>query len=190
MLFSASLFTISSQAQTFSRLSGTVSDPSGAMVSNAQAKLTNVGTGEIKTTKSDSTGLYVFPQVAPGVYNLQVAAEGFKSNLTTGLKIETESQARLNITLQVGTADESIVVNASNQIVETEDGSISNVVQGRQVEDMPLNGRNTMNLLGLVPGVVPESGTSGPATANSSSAGSPIGTMTLPSERVSLSGLV
>jgi Carboxypeptidase regulatory-like domain len=165
VLLAASL-NVSIWAQNAARLSGDVVDSTNAIVSGAHVRLVNEETNQVRSTLSNGSGLYLFPEIQPGRYRLEVSLEGFKRFVSTGLKIEVDQQARLDVVLAVGAVEQTVTVDASNDILDTDNGSMSEVVQGRQVEDMPLNVRNTMDLLGLVPGVVPQGGTGGPAIGN------------------------
>ena len=92
---------------------------------------------------------------------------GFKTEIKEGIDLQIEAQVTLNYALAPGAASETVTVTADSNLLETSSPTVSQVIEGRQVEDTPLNGRNTMNLVALTPGVVPQGGTNGAASNNS-----------------------
>src|SRR5580692_1217212 len=157
--------------QETAEISGKVYDPSGAAVTGAAVKIVSLETGLVRTGQTGEDGLYDFPILKVGRYDLEVTASGFKKFVETGLKLEVGQTARLDVPLTLGETKESVTVNGSTQILQTDSAELSDVIQGRQVVDTPLNGRNVMNLVALVPGVVPQGSASGAAVANTFSSG-------------------
>ena len=147
-------------------LVGQVSDQTGAAIRGASVTLTNLNRGETRTASADSTGMYRFVQLAPGRYRLQVEQQGFKSFSQAPLDITVNTTLFLATSLALGDLQENVLVQGNSPLIEASTGSIGQVIEGRQVQQMPLNGRNTMNLLALVPGVVPLGGTQGSAAGN------------------------
>ena len=136
------------------RLMGAITDSSGAAVPGAEVTITSQGTGVVWHLKTDSLGNYVAPSLPPGNYNLQVEASGFRTALSTGVVIEAEQTARLDVTMQVGTLNQSVEVTASAPLVQSETSGLGEVVGRTQVETLPLNGRIFSQLVDLVPGAV------------------------------------
>ncbi len=161
------VFTLSLPAQvTTATVSGFVTDSSGAKVPNATVTYTNTATGIVQTTQSSSNGAYRLPGLAAGLYRSTVSLAGFKTTVRDGIDLHVEDQASVDFALEVGSTTESVTVNASAALVETETPTVSQVIEGRQVEDTPLNGRNVMNLVTLTPGVIPQGATSGNTSNN------------------------
>ena len=135
---------------------GTVTDPSGAAVSGATVTVRNTGVnGDVRTTTTSSTGSYTFPEEDPGTYDVTVKAANFKDFISKGVTLDVSSNATVNAALAVGSATEQVTVEASNVQVETATGAVGNVVEGNEVRELPLNGRNFVELTQLAPGVSP-----------------------------------
>jgi hypothetical protein len=124
-------------------------------VLGAQVTLTNNGTGDKRTAITNSSGGYQFVNLPPGNYKLDVEAQGFKRYTETNVTIQVGSSTRVDAALQVGEVTQSIEVSTQTVLLETEQATVGHVVEGRAVEEMPLNGRNVLNLVALAPGVVP-----------------------------------
>jgi len=137
---------------------GTVTDPSGAAVSGATVTVRNTGTGAVRTTTTSSAGSYTFPEEDPGTYDVTVKAANFKEFISRGVTLDVSSDAVVNAALAVGSATEQVTVEASNVQVETATGAVGNVVEGNEVRELPLNGRNFVELTQLAPGVSPIAG--------------------------------
>lgn len=154
-------------AQTFfGSVVGTVTDPSGAAVANAPVTLTNTGTAERRTAQTDENGSYQFLNLVPGVYKVDVEQSGFKHLTRDEIAVRVDNATRVDATLQVGDVSQTMEVTSQTAQLQTESATLNQVVEGRQVAEMPLNGRNVMNLIGLVPGVVPQGSTQGSPMAN------------------------
>lgn len=134
-------------------LSGTVSDPSGAVVANAVVQATNEETNVAQSTRTNSAGLYSFPNLAPGRYRLAVKNAGFRESVRTDLVLHVGDTVSENIRMEIGLPTESISVTANSVLVNTEDATVSTVVEREVVENMPLNGRSFQGLITLSPGV-------------------------------------
>src|SRR6185503_12900608 len=140
------------------RIDGQVTDPNGAVVLNATVTLTNTKTGEVRTAQSNDTGGYTLTQIQPGTYDLSVKAQGFKESLSRALELSVNDRKTINIALETGAITESITVTAEAPLLQTSP-TVGDVVENRRVVELPLNNRNFMQLLTLVPGVT-GSGTS------------------------------
>ncbi len=149
------------------RLSGVVNDSSGAVVSGVRVTVTNAGTGERRTVDTDEGGLYTVPLLEPGKYEISTTKEGFRSLSRSGIELHVNESLRVDLRIEVGAVTESIQVEASQVALQTATSDLGQIVENRQVVDLPLNGRNTIALAALAAGVRPQ-GTFGanPATVN------------------------
>jgi hypothetical protein len=153
-LLTAMLATLSVHAQTTGTIVGKISDASGAGVPNANVELTNQNTGIRATAAVSAQGEYVLLRVAPGTYRLSVGATGFKTEIRNDIPILVNQTAREDFKLSVGDIATSVQVEAEIPVVQSETSSIGQVVDGSQVTQMPLNGRdNIFSLLAMAPGV-------------------------------------
>jgi len=159
-----SILTVPSFGQAFyGSIIGTVTDPSIATLRGARVTLTNVGTDERRQTLTDGEGTYQFLELVPGNYRVDVEMAGFKRATSEQIQVTVASAVRADITLQVGDVNQSVEVQATAPLLQTENSNLSQVVNGRSVEDLPVNGRNILNLVAIVPGVVPQGSTEGNA---------------------------
>ncbi len=150
----AFLAAFSLQAQTSGVIVGRVTDPSGAVVTGARIELVNQNTGIKATALASNQGEYVFPIVEPGTYRLSTSAGGFKTAIRSGVTILVNQTAREDVALEVGETASSVEVAAQAPVVQSETSSVGQVVDGEQVTEMPLNGRDSIYaLLATVPGV-------------------------------------
>jgi Carboxypeptidase regulatory-like domain len=140
-------------AQGLGSITGTVVDPTGAAIPSATVVLTQLKTGAITTVQTHPDGLYVFPSVAPADYKLNVSAPGFKKYEQSGITLQADQSLSLNLTLQVGSEQTTVSVEASEAQVNTTNGTLSQVIGQHQVTELPLNGRNAAALTTLVAGV-------------------------------------
>ena len=140
-----------------SRISGTVTDPSGAVIPGATVTATNEATGVTYAQVTTDAGLYAFPSLPIGNYAVKAESPGFKTSQVTGVVLEISKAAAVNITLQVGGRTEVITVEGAYERLETTSARIGNVVEQKAIESLPLNGRNPLSLLVLEPGVVQRS---------------------------------
>ena len=134
-------------------LSGTVTDPSGAVVSNANVQAVNEDTNVAQNTRTNSVGLYSFPHLAPGRYRISVKSTGFKELVKTGVVFHVGDTVSENFRMEIGSASDTVSVTAEAPLVNTEDATVGTVVERQVVENMPLNGRSFQGLITLSPGV-------------------------------------
>ena len=118
---------------------GTVLDASGAVVQNAAITITDVATQVEHSTRSDRAGVYVFPGLATGTYNLRVVASGFKTYEQTNIVLEVGSSIGINASLQVGAASTEVQVHSEGLALQTEDPSFKQTVDEKDITEMPLN---------------------------------------------------
>ena len=149
------LWTTSAFGQfTTARLSGTVQDNSGAAVPGATVTVEQVGTGYKQQVKSGEAGEYLFPSLPVGAYQLTVEMTGFNTYLQKGIALQVGQAATQQIKLAVGTVTQQVTVQGDTNQVTTDDASISQVIDEKSMESMPLNGREAQQLVFLVPGAV------------------------------------
>src|SRR6266478_4987308 len=135
-------------------LSGRVSDPTSAAVVGAEVVLTNVATNVEQRTKTNSAGLYVFTNVHPGTYRVAAGSLGFKTLIKENLTLHVQDEVAENFTLSLGSVSETVTVSANDLHINTQDASVSTVVDRQFAENLPLNGRSFQTLIDLTPGVV------------------------------------
>jgi len=134
------------------RLIGTIRDPSGAVVSNATVTVTDTATGRMVTEKTGASGEYAINALPIGKYHVEVKQEGFSTE-SADITLEVSQVEELNLKLQTGSAATTVDVTAEVPLVDTSTSSTGEVIQGRQVTELPLNGRNFTQLALLTPGV-------------------------------------
>src|ERR1700733_28758 len=140
-------------AQATSQLNGSVTDSSGAAVAGAQITLTEPATGLKRTTTSNASGLYQFLDVPPGDYRLETSAKGFAPYLAPKVTLVVKTPATVPIRLQVAGVAQSVTVEAEAPLINRTDASLGNVVEGNQIDELPIADRNVVQLLSLQPGV-------------------------------------
>jgi len=135
-------------------VSGIVLDPSGAVIAGADVLIVNDATAVQYPGKTNSEGYYVVPNIPPGTYRIQVSNSGFKTIIKPDIVIHVEDALAINFTLPIGAASEIVTVEGGAPIINTENASVSTVIDRNFVESLPLNGRSFNTLLQLTPGVV------------------------------------
>jgi len=141
-------------AQTTStEILGLVTDTTGAAVTGAQVTITRVATQTVLTRETNVAGEFSFPLIDIGEYTVRVEKPGFRSKTVSGLHIETQQKARVDFVLEVGAVTESVEVVANAVTLTTENAAIGQVIDNKRVVDLPLNGRNMIQLAVMVPGV-------------------------------------
>ncbi len=136
-------------AQTFGNIEGQVKDVSGAVVANASITVTNTETNVVRTSQTNSDGAYSFPALVPGTYNVQASLQGFKSESQQNLVLQVTSTVRADFTLQPGQISEKIEVNASAEQLNTDNATVGTTIEQQRIVDMPLNGRDYLQLVTL-----------------------------------------
>jgi hypothetical protein len=133
-------------------INGLVGDPSNRVIVGADVVVANDVTGVQYTTKTNGEGIYVVPNLPPGPYRLQVSKVGFKTLIKPDIVLNVQDALSINFTLPVGALYETMTVEGGAPLVNTESAAVSTVVDGRYVENMPLNGRSFQDLILLTPG--------------------------------------
>jgi hypothetical protein len=141
-------------AQSTAALNGTVTDATGAIVPNAKVVATNQATGVESVTRADTAGAYLFPSLPIGIYRLQVTAPGFQSAIVSSLKLDVATAVTQNIQLKIGEAAERIEITADAALVDSTTTSMSQVINDKTVQEIPLNGRHFTDLSLLTPGTI------------------------------------
>jgi len=139
--------------ETTGTITGLVSDTSGAVVTNAEISVVNVGTNATYKTTTNSAGNFILRTLPVGEYKLTASVPGFKRYEATNVLTQVNEITRIDIEMTVGAVSESVEVTAPVVNVNTEDASLRTVVDQRRVEDLPLNGRDPVQLMRLVAGV-------------------------------------
>jgi hypothetical protein len=137
---------------SFGRLVGSVVDPSGAAVAGATVNITDAATGRVLTVQSGGDGTFSVGQLPVGTYTVTVTAPGFKTFSATQVKIDVARDYSLNVTLEAGGVEETVTVVAGADVLNATNAELSNTVGTRQIQELPLNGRNPLALISLQPG--------------------------------------
>lgn len=136
-------------------VSGSVTDPSGAAVTSAKVLARNTANGTTREAAVASSGVYQIAGLAPGNYRLEVEASGFQKFIQSGLQLQVDERLRVDVQLKLGEISQAVEVSAQVSAVNTQDAVLRNVVDARRMTEMPLNGRNALQLVTLTPGVLP-----------------------------------
>jgi len=147
------LSAVSAQTATSGQITGNVTDPSGAAVPSATVTVTNVGTGETRTVTTSEEGNYTLANLAVGTYRLTVSKSGFKETAVSNVVVNVATVTSQNIALEIGALSQTVEITADAVQVETQTGTVGEVVSGEQVRELPLNGRSFVQLTQLQPGV-------------------------------------
>src|SRR5579864_7444207 len=142
---------------TTGSISGTLTDPSGAVIPGATVTVTNVAQGIMNKTTTDDKGVYTFPSLPVGTYDLKVEQAGFKPKSRSGLVIDIDSALQIDFTVEMAERIEEVTVLEHEVQVETASSQMGEVVTGRAMTAVALNGRSFTDLLALQPGIVPAS---------------------------------
>jgi outer membrane receptor protein involved in Fe transport len=131
---------------------GTIRDISGSSIAGAAVTVTQTGTGQTRAATTDERGDYIVTQLPIGVYTVAVERAGFKKFLQPGIRVQVDENRQVSATLQLGDVAESITVQAETAQVETRSGTLKEVIDSKRIVELPLNGRNALDLQRLVPG--------------------------------------
>jgi hypothetical protein len=149
------LFSINSWAGAGGRVSGTVKDPSGAVVADASVDVTNIATGVHQRVMTNGSGFYSFPELAVGRYSIAIRKIGFKLYQRTEIAVDTNVGLTIDVVLEVGETSDAVTVIDTGVHADTSDTQMGEVIGGEKITAVPLNGRSYTDLLALQPGVVP-----------------------------------
>jgi hypothetical protein len=157
-------------AQSSGSVVGTVTDATGASLPQAPVTLTNEATSEHRSSQTDANGNYQFVSLVPGRYKVEIQQDGFK-HFSAEVSAATDGVSRVDATMQVGDVTQLVEVTSQSDLVQTDSATLGQVVEGRHLDEMPLSGRNVMNLVSLVPGVVTQGGAGGSPLNNQAASG-------------------
>ncbi len=155
-LFFLALFAMSPSflaAQGTVTIYGNVQDGSGAVIPEAEITVTNTRTGVVRSAVTTQSGDYVVSQLPLGIYTVRVQAQGFKTYIQDGIAVQVDENRQINAVLELGSVSESVEVAAELVQVETRSGALREVVDSKRIVELPLNGRNPLQLQYLVAGV-------------------------------------
>jgi len=155
------------------KIVGTVKDTSGASVPGASVKITNTDTNITRTLTTDSDGSYNALELPTGNYQVEVSANGFKTGVRKGITLEVTGSPVINFTLEVGATEQQVTVSSEIPQVDTQDATLGNIVGQQSVQNLPLNGRNYVDLSLLQAGVTPDRNSSGNGSTSFSANGAP-----------------
>src|SRR6266851_9405198 len=158
LLVASSVLSFSQTAPTTS-LSGSVLDSTGSAVANAALELRNTGTHFTKRSTSDTQGRFLFNLIPPGVYDLTVAVSGFTTVTQKGITLDVDVPGAVQVKLSVAGSAQQITVTAESPMVDSESGTLRQVVSEQYIQELPLNGRNAATLVFMAPGTVVGKGT-------------------------------
>ena len=142
----------------FGSLRGQITDASGAAVPNATVKISDAGTGAQTTLMTNAEGFYAAPSLRPVVYRVTVEARGFKRALINEVKIDTAQDSTLNVALEAGQLTDTVNITSDAPLLQTESSTVTRTVDQRTITDIPLNGRNTLELALILPGATGSAG--------------------------------
>jgi hypothetical protein len=139
-------------SQTFGAINGEVTDSTGAVMPNVTVTATNTGTNIARTTQTNSVGQYNFPDLVPAAYQIKVTADGFQTTVAN-LELQVQQTAKVDLVLTVGQASQTVEVSADAAALTTESATVGTVIAEKTITEMPLNGRNFLQLVALAPNV-------------------------------------
>src|SRR6266480_1825455 len=151
--------------QTFGSIGGEAHDTSGAIIAGATVTAINIGTNASRTVATNEAGAYSFPSLPPGTYTVKVEKVGFKTVVRNQIELQVQLAARVDFELPVGQVSESIEVRADAALLVTENATVGTVVENKRIVELPLNGRNYLQLVSLAPNVSTGFSTQGQAGA-------------------------
>ena len=149
---------VSLAQETTGSILGTVTDPSGAVIPGAQVVVTNLQTNNQRTTVTTGAGLFNFPNLPIGDYDLKISGQGFKQYVRSKIHLDVNDKLNFRIALTVGAVTQAVTVTGAAPILQTASGEVSNLVGSTQMQALPLNGRDFNQLVDLAPGVAPDGG--------------------------------
>ena len=145
-------------------IAGVIADPTGAVIQQAKVTVTNVGTTTAKETYTDKSGFYQVPHLPIGSYEVTVEAPGFSKQTSSSSSLDINQTLRIDFKLQIGRVSDVVNVESQESTVETQNSTVGGTVTGEAIFELPLNGRNTLDLLATQPGVTltnPDNGGAG-----------------------------
>ncbi|MFN0086952.1 MAG: carboxypeptidase regulatory-like domain-containing protein [Blastocatellia bacterium] len=144
---------VTSSAQTTGEITGVITDSSGAAVNGASVTVSNMATGATRKVTTNSGGVYSFPSLMPGGYTLKVEHTGFKTAVRDSLQLEVQQVARIDISLEIGSVGETVTITGGLALLSQESTTVGTVIENKRIVDLPLNGRNFLQLVATAPNV-------------------------------------
>src|SRR5215831_8328704 len=139
--------------QEFGEITGVVTDPTGSIVANAAVTVSNSDTNFTRRVTTNSSGNYSFPALLPGIYNVRAEVQGFQTEIRTDIELQVQQTARIDFQLRVGVVSETIEVTGGAPLLNTENANVGTVIENKRIVDLPLNGRNFLQLVSTAPNV-------------------------------------
>jgi hypothetical protein len=158
------LLAITLFGQTLGTITGEVKDTTGAMVVGATVTVTNTATNVSRNTQTNEVGIYNFPALVPGPYSVKVEATGFRTVVRGDIDLQIQQTARIDFVAEVGQVTETVIVSGSAALLATEDATVGTVIENRRIVELPLNGRDFLQLVALSPNVTNGFGAPGQAS--------------------------
>lgn len=147
--------------QTYGGLNGTIADPSRSALGGASITLTSQSTGQKRQVLSSEAGTFALPFVAPGEYEVSVSLAGFKTSVRKDVVVQVDVTTRLDFLLELGQVSESVEVKGNAELLNADNASVGTVIENKRIIELPLNGRNWLQLVALSPNVSSEQRASG-----------------------------
>ena len=147
------VLSLSMMGQTLGDIAGSVTDAQGGQIAGAKVTITNQSTNATRSTITNESGLYAFPALQPGTYSLKIDKPGFKGYSRTNINVQVQETVRVDVDLSLGQVSETIEVVATAATLQTENATIGTVVDNKRIIELPLNGRNYLQLSALAPNV-------------------------------------
>src|SRR4051794_7241969 len=163
LYFALMFAAVRAPAQTFGQITGQITDSSGAAVPDAAITLKNTSTDAVRRTVSTASGDYTFPSLPPGTYAVEAEKPGFKKSESTNVTVQVQQTVRLDLALSIGQVNESVIVQANAVALQAENATVGTVVENKRIVELPLNGRNFLQLVALAPNVTTLSPAAGQA---------------------------
>src|SRR5207247_2310062 len=158
------VLSVPSFAQTLGTITGEVKDSTGAVIPGATVTVVNKATNATRTTQSNEVGLFDFPALPPGTYTVKTELDGFKT-ATRDVVLQVQQTLAVNFSLELGTISEQTTVTGVSPLVETSNATVGTVIENRRIVELPLNGRNYLDLVKLSPNVSADFADGGQATS-------------------------
>jgi len=152
-LFGFAAFALPLFAQNYGEINGRVTDPTGAVVNGATVTATNKATNVARSVQTNSSGNYTLPFLAPGVYDIQADQPGFRGFRREGIQLQVGGTDQIDISLEVGAVNDVVAVTGTAALLTTEGAAVGTVIENKSIIELPLNGRDYLQLAQLQPNV-------------------------------------
>jgi hypothetical protein len=147
------LLTVCAKAQTSGEITGVVTDGSGAALRGATVSVINKATNAARQVPTNSEGVYSFPSLPPGVYSVKIEQPGFKTLLRDNIELQVQQVARIDVSLEIGAVGETVTVTGGAPLLSQDSTTVGTVIENKRIVDLPLNGRNFLQLVATAPNV-------------------------------------